>query len=115
LSVWGGPLRLQATAQPPEKARHILRRIIHHPVQWVRELEEWKHFSSLGYSMRAAMGDDRETKRRGRVFDPDPSLFPSTWMPLRWLQIFAIAKVGYCVASSDILETFDTFIGDVYF
>jgi tryptophan-rich sensory protein len=26
------------------------------------------------------------------VFNPDPLLFPATWLPLRWLQIFAVAK-----------------------
>ena len=95
LSVWGGPLRVQATAQPPEKAKHLLRRIIHHPIQWVRGLEEWSHFSSLGQSMRAVIGEKNvATERKGRAFGPDPLLFPATWLPLRWLQIFAVAKAS---------------------
>lgn len=64
-------------------------------------MEEWKHFSSLsglGQRSRRA-GKDRRRRRGGagggggeRVFNPDPILFPATWLPLRWLQIFAVTK-----------------------
>ncbi|KAL7432878.1 hypothetical protein ACHAXM_003300, partial [Skeletonema potamos] len=40
LSVWGGPLRLQATAVQAEKPKQLILRAIHHPIKWVRELEE---------------------------------------------------------------------------
>eukprot|EP01082_Thalassiosira_pseudonana_P012387 g11419.t1 g11419 contig5:797117-799236(-) len=96
LSVWGGPLRLQAAAQQPKKPNHVLSWIIHHPIQWIRELDEWKHLPSFSSLVNAVKGDS--SKRRGGsqggrdVFDLDPLLFPSTWLPLRWLQIFAIAK-----------------------
>lgn len=87
LSVWGGPLRLQATAQHAESPKMFLRRIIHHPIIWLRELEEWKYYSSLDPFHKA----DGNNKRDG-TFNPDPLLFPATWLPLRWLQIFALAK-----------------------
>ncbi|KAL9178865.1 hypothetical protein ACHAXT_011838 [Thalassiosira profunda] len=86
LSVWGGPLRLQASAQQTESTTNVLRRVILHPIIWIRNLEEWSHLTAL--SKRA--GKDR---RRGEhSFNPDPLLFPATWLPLRWLQIFAVAK-----------------------
>jgi len=98
LSVWGGPLRLQAVAQQTENPKHVLRRIIHHPIIWIRELEEWKHLSSLNISLaqrkqtNKKSGKDRNRNNRGTLFNPDPILFPSTWLFLRWLQIFAVAK-----------------------
>jgi len=92
LSVWGGPLRLKATAQQhTENPKHVLRRIIHHPIIWIRELEEWKHMPSFSRG-----NDNRRSGRGGElrsvIFNPDPLLFPATWLPLRWLQIFAVAK-----------------------
>ena len=120
LSVWGGPLRLQASQQQQSsssamnnRSRHnVLRRIIIHPIEWVKELEEWKYLSALYYnSRRRRMGMTMTTRRRDQrssysrvgageegtttitpTFNPDPLLFPATWMPLRWLQIFAICK-----------------------
>eukprot|EP00578_Thalassiosira_sp_NH16_P030150 CAMPEP_0181078288 /NCGR_PEP_ID=MMETSP1071-20121207/1404_1 /TAXON_ID=35127 /ORGANISM="Thalassiosira sp., Strain NH16" /LENGTH=662 /DNA_ID=CAMNT_0023159589 /DNA_START=67 /DNA_END=2055 /DNA_ORIENTATION=+ len=89
LSVWGGPLRLQAAAQHAESPKHVLRRIIHHPIKWVKDLEEWKHLSSLRMK-RNRTGKDQS--RREHVFNPDPLLFPATWLPLRWLQILALSK-----------------------
>ena len=95
LSVWGGPLRLQAAQIQAEKPKQILLRVVHHPIRWVRNLEEWKHLPSWQSS-----GGRREgvRRRRGgggggsRVVDLDPLLFPATWLPLRWIQIFAVAK-----------------------
>jgi hypothetical protein len=86
--MWGGPLRLQATAQHAESPKQFLRRIIHHPIVWLRELEEWKYYSS----MDPFHGTDRNSKRSDGIFNPDPLIFPATWLPLRWLQIFALAK-----------------------
>jgi len=90
LSVWGGPLRLQA-AQQGEKPNHVLSRIVHHPIDWIRELEEWKYVSSIA-NVFYHRGGKQKRIRRDNIFNPDPLLFPATWMPLRWLQIFAIAK-----------------------
>ncbi|KAL7552102.1 hypothetical protein ACHAWF_015314 [Thalassiosira exigua] len=97
LSVWGGPLRLQAVAhQQAENPRHVLSRIAHHPIVWLRGLEEWRHFSSLGSLVRRQTLGKGDRRRKGASaaasFDPDPLLFPATWLPLRWLQIFAVAK-----------------------
>ena len=81
ISVWGGPLRLQATAQHSESPKLFLRRIIHHPIQWIREMEEWKHFS-----LKAFRHSDRSIRKsvsEERAFNPDPLLFPATWLPLR--------------------------------
>ena len=91
LSKWGGPLRLQAASanQQTQKPTHVLSWIIHHPIKWLRGLDEWKHFSSLGH---LGGNNKREGRRRWQEFNPDPLLFPATWMPLRWLQIYAIAK-----------------------
>jgi tryptophan-rich sensory protein len=77
-----------SATQQPQKPTHVLSLIIHHPIQWIRGLDEWKHFTSLrdGKSRREGK------KRKWRAFNPDPLLFPATWMPLRWLQIYAISK-----------------------
>ena len=81
LSVWGGPLRLQATAQHPESPKLFLRRVIHHPIQWIREMEEWKHFSLNTF--RQSNRNIRNRVAGERAFNPDPLLFPVTWLPLR--------------------------------
>jgi len=92
LSVWGGPLRLQAAAVQAEKPKQLLLRAIHHTIKWVREFEEWKHLPDL--QPRGNRRDGARRRRGGgsRVFDLDPLLFPATWLPLRWVQIFAVAK-----------------------
>lgn len=92
LSVWGGPLRLQAVAQHAERPKVLIRRIVHHPMVWLRELEEWKYVTGLTDVFRRRKSVKRSRKTSNMEFNPDPLLFPSTWMPLRWLQIFAIAK-----------------------
>ena len=93
LSVWGGPLRLQAIGDQAEKPKQIIWRVIHHPFKWVRELEEWKHLPDL--KPKGSRRDGARRRRGGgsRAFtDLDPLLFPVTWLPLRWIQIFAVAK-----------------------
>ena len=57
-------------------------------------MDEWKHLPEL---QQPKVGRNRvgaRMRRRGgsRVFDPDPLIFPATWLPLRWIQIFAVAK-----------------------
>ena len=91
LSVWGGPLRLhKASVQHAENPKHVLRRVILHPINWFKELDEWKHLSALKNKRRADRNHQSEVG--DRTFNPDPLLFPATWLPLRWLQIFAITK-----------------------
>jgi hypothetical protein len=94
LSVWGGPLRLQAAADQAEKPKQLIWRAIHHPIKWIRELDEWKHLPELQQPKvgRNRVGARRRRRGGSRVFDPDPLLFPATWLPLRWIQIFAVAK-----------------------
>jgi len=93
LSVWGGPLRLQAVAVQAEKPKQLLQRVMHHPIKWVRELEEWKHLPDLKPKISRKDGARRRRGGNGsRALDLDPLLFPATWLPLRWIQIFAVAK-----------------------
>lgn len=94
LSVWGGPLRLQAAAVQAERPKQLLLRAVHHPIKWFREMEEWKHLPDPKITRK-----DGTRRRRGggggggsRAVDLDPLLFPATWLPLRWIQIFAVAK-----------------------
>lgn len=91
LSVWGGPLRLQAVAQQAEKPTSILKRVAMHPILWIRGLEEWKYIPSMS-KFRRRDGTDEDRDAREGAFRPAPALFPATWLPLRWLQIFAVAK-----------------------
>lgn len=91
ISVWGGPLRLQAAAHQAERPKQLLLRAVHHPIKWVRDLEEWKHLPSPNIS-RKDVGRRRRGGGRSRALDLDPLLFPATWLPLRWIQIFAVAK-----------------------
>lgn len=86
-------MRLQAAAQHAEKPKVLIRRIVHHPMVWLRELDEWKYLTGLSDVFRRRKGVKRTRKTGNNIaFNPDPVLFPSTWMPLRWLQIFAVAK-----------------------
>lgn len=85
-------MRLQAVSahQQPQTPTHVLSWIIHHPIQWLRGLDEWKYLSSLANLTNR--NNPARAKRRWKSFNPDPLLFPVTWMPLRWLQIYAISK-----------------------
>lgn len=79
VSVWGGPLRIQAANDP--KKHPTLIEIISRPwemFRWLVDPEEWLSKSSV------------ETKPH---FDPNPLLFPATWIPLHILHIYAISKV----------------------
>jgi tryptophan-rich sensory protein len=84
-------LQAASASQQPQKPTHVLSWIIHHPIQWIRGLDEWKHFSSL-INLRKNGNQSESRRRRWRAFNPDPLLFPATWMPLRWLQIYVIAR-----------------------
>lgn len=75
---WGGPLRLQAVKHIPK------RRLMHvftkpwHILHWMQNPEQWI---------------DMIAEPERRPFDPNPVLFPVTWIPLRLLQMVAVAKV----------------------
>ncbi|KAK1744378.1 hypothetical protein QTG54_004911 [Skeletonema marinoi] len=73
LSVWGGPLRLQAVAVQAEKPKQLLQRVMHHPIKWVRELEEWKHLPDLKPKISRKDGARRRRGGNGsRALDLDP-------------------------------------------
>lgn len=74
-----------------------------HPIIWFRGLEEWKHLPSFENPLRRCSGrtghvniDRKQHSDGGRqqivYFNPDPLLFPATWLPLCWLQMLAVAK-----------------------
>ena len=75
---WGGPLRLQAVnhVRKPKVWKIFINPL--HILDWMRNPEQW-------ISMIA--------KPEMRPFDPNPLLFPATWIPLRLLQMVAVAKV----------------------
>lgn len=79
VSLWGGPLRLQAALHPE---RSSVLGFFSNPwnlVQWMRNPEEWIRLISI------------PERRR---FVPNPIIFPATWVPLRLLQMVAVAKVS---------------------
>lgn len=92
ISVWGGPLRLQAAAHQAERPKQLLLRAVHHPIKWIQNLEEWKHLPSPKISRKDGARRRRAGGGGSRALDLDPLLFPATWLPLRWIQIFAVAK-----------------------
>lgn len=79
VAIWGGPLRLQAV-QHTKKVR-LWKAVIKpwHILQWMQNPEEW-------ISMIA------EPERK--PFNPNPFLYPMTWIPLRLLQMVAVAQVA---------------------
>ena len=79
VALWGGPMRLQA-AQHPAKTRWW--KVVIRPwqiLQWMQNPEEW---------IRLVAQPER------RPFDPNPLLYPATWIPLRLLQMVSVAKVA---------------------
>ena len=82
VAIWGGPLRLQAAHYPFQEKRNI-QYLFTRPWQilsWMQNPEQWMFFL--------------QEKERRRPFDPNPLLFPATWIPLRLLQMVALAKVA---------------------
>lgn len=82
VAIWGGPLRLQAAHHPFQEKRKI-QYLFTRPWQilsWMQNPEQWMFFL--------------QEKERRRPFDPNPLLFPATWIPLRLLQMVALAKVA---------------------
>lgn len=92
---WGGPLRLQATewhrrqeifgSQWSKRGNFFHKLTFFRPRQilkWIQNPEQWVHLiASPAHPER-------------RPFEPKPWLFPVTWIPLRLLQMIAIAKVA---------------------
>lgn len=92
---WGGPLRLQVTewhrrqevfgSQWSKRGNFFHKLTFFRPRQilkWMQNPEQWVHLiASPAHPER-------------RPFVPKPWLFPVTWIPLRLLQMVAIAKVA---------------------
>jgi len=71
-------LRLQAVNHPTRTSVKTILRRPWHILQWLQNPEQW--ISLLAIPER-------------RPFDPNPIAFPATWVPLRLLQMIAVAKV----------------------
>jgi len=89
---WGGPLRLQAAYHPDAdgRGRHrfYMYYILTRPwqiLQWMQNPEQWIFLRNH---------KDEQRNRRTMAFDPKPFVFPATWIPLRLLQMVALAKVA---------------------
>ena len=72
MEAWGGPLRLEEATHP--KNRRVFTRPSH-IVEWITDLDEWKSIMSQPES---------------RAFDPNPLIFPATWVPFKLLLFFAV-------------------------
>ncbi len=83
-ALWGGPLRVQVAASHRHSGQSVAARVFTRPwhiLQWMQDPEQW-------ISMMSAP----QTTVQPR-FQPNPLFYPSTWVPLRFLQMFAVAKV----------------------
>ena len=74
VAVWGGPLRVEVATHP--KNKKVFTRPSHF-VEWITNVDEVKNLLSHD-SIKA--------------FDPNPLIFPATWVPFKILLIFAVAK-----------------------
>lgn len=95
VAVWGGPLRIQAD-RPPQRRTSVSKIFTRpwHILQWMQDPEEWISMIS--------------TPEVHQPFDPNAIIFPMTWISLRLLQMFSVAKVlsteppGYKWCSADV-------------
>lgn len=78
ISLWGGPLRLQAATHPERSSVFGFFTNPWNIVQWMQNPEQWIRLIAI------------PERRR---FVPNPIIFPATWLPLRLLQMVAVAKV----------------------
>ena len=74
IAAWGGPLRVEVATHP--KNKKVFTRPSHF-VEWITNVDEVKNLLSHD-SIKA--------------FDPNPLIFPATWVPFKVLLIFAVAK-----------------------
>lgn len=81
LSVWGGPLRLQTAV-----ARPVAKQIFTRPwrlLDWMRDPDRW--FREIANQMK-------DESASLKPFHPNRLLFPATWQPLYFLQLWAAAN-----------------------
>ena len=84
-AMWGGPLRVQVAAHHLHTGKTMAARVFTRPwhiLQWMQDPEQW-------ISMISSPQVDVQ-----QPFEPNPILFPATWVPLRFLQMLAVAKVS---------------------
>jgi len=74
VAVWGGPLRVEVATHP--KNKKVFTRPSHF-VEWITNVDEVKNLLSHDGV---------------KAFDPNPLIFPATWLPFKILLIFAVAK-----------------------
>ena len=74
VAVWGGPLRVEVATHP--KNKQVFTRPSHF-VEWISNVDEVKNLLSHDGV---------------KAFDPNPLIFPATWVPIKVLLIFAVAK-----------------------
>ena len=82
ISVWGGPLRVQASMDYTSSKRDQLKHVFTNPghiLQWMQEPAKWIRIIPT---------------RTSRSFDPNPLFFPVAWSPLRLFQMVVMAKVS---------------------
>ena len=80
-ALWGGPLRVQVAASHWHNGQSRVFTRPWHILQWMQDPEQW-------ISMISAPQTSIQ-----QPFQPNPLFYPSTWVPLRFLQMFAVAKV----------------------
>lgn len=79
ITIWGGPLRIVAANHAkPTSFRKIFTRPWH-ILQWMSNPVTW--FQTMAAPER-------------RRFATNPIIYPTTWVPLRLLQMLAVAKVN---------------------
>jgi hypothetical protein len=85
LAAWGGPLRIQVAASHMHTGQTMVARVFTRPwhiLQWMQDPEQW-------ISMISAPQTGLQ-----QPFEPNSILYPSTWVPLRFLQMFGCAKAA---------------------
>ena len=95
VAVWGGPLRVEVATHP--KNKKVFTRPSHF-VEWISNVDEVKNLLSHDGV---------------KAFDPNPLIFPATWVPIKVLLIFAVAKsleagpsdCSWCSTDSPTLPT----------
>ena len=78
VSLWGGPLRLQAATHPERSSVFGIFTNPWNILQWMQNPEQWIKLIAI------------PERRR---FVPNPIIFPATWLPLHLLQMVAVAMV----------------------
>ena len=104
IAIWGGPLRIQAAQHHQTRTRPTAVEVFTRPrhiLQLMAKPDEW--LSTL--SMWTVPGVNYTFDRK-EPFAPNRLFFPSTWRPLKFIQICAVAKVSLKLKFSRIFVIF---------